>query len=156
MIDRDKARALGITAEQLRSTLYSGFGTRQVSTIYATGDNYPVIVEFDPSIAWTAERLDDVRIARSVRQARAAIAPSPSVERTAGPLTINQLGQLPAVTVSFNLPHGVALGDAVAADRAIKAELGVPEHDQHRPSRARPRCSRTRSPTRACCCWRRW
>ena len=48
MIDRDKARALGISADQLRSTLYTGFGTRQVSTIYETGDNYQVIIEFDP------------------------------------------------------------------------------------------------------------
>ncbi len=97
--------ALGITAEQLRSTLYSGFGSRQISTIYTTGDNYPVIVEFDPRLPWTAERLDQIR----VHAASGKLVPLSAfahVERTAGPLTINQLGQLPAVTVSFNLPDG--------------------------------------------------
>ncbi len=124
-IDRDKVRALGITAEQLRSTLYSGFGSRQISTIYATGDNYPVIVEFDPRLPWTAERLDQIR----VHAASGKLVPLSAfahVERTAGPLTINQLGQLPAVTVSFNLPDGVSLGDAVQRLEVIKADLGVP------------------------------
>ena len=124
-VDRDKVRALGITAEQLRSTLYSGFGSRQISTIYTTGDNYPVIVEFDPRLPWTAERLDQIH----VHAASGKLVPLSAfarVERTAGPLTINQLGQLPAVTVSFNLPDGVSLGDAVQRLEVIKAELGVP------------------------------
>jgi hydrophobic/amphiphilic exporter-1 (mainly G- bacteria), HAE1 family len=124
-IDRDKVRALGITAEQLRSTLYSGFGSRQISTIYATGDNYPVIVEFDPRIPWSAERLDDVRI-HAASGKLVPLSAFARVQRTAGPLTINQLGQLPAVTVSFNLPDGVSLGDAVTRLDRIKAELGVP------------------------------
>ncbi|MFO1048103.1 MAG: efflux RND transporter permease subunit [Geminicoccaceae bacterium] len=124
-IDRDKVRALGITAEQLRSTLYSGFGSRQISTIYATGDNYPVIVEFDPRLPWTAERLDQIRV-RAAAGKLVPLSAFATVQRTAGPLTINQLGQLPAVTVSFNLPERVSLGDAVQRLEAIKAELGVP------------------------------
>ena len=104
-IDRDKARSLGITADQLRSTLYTGFGTRQASTIYATGDNYAVIVEFDPRIAWSADRLDDVRVAASSGRV-VPLSAFARVERVAGPLAINQLGQLPAVTISFNLPPG--------------------------------------------------
>ena len=125
VIDRDKARSLGITAEQLRSTLYTGFGSRQASTIYATGDSYAVIVEFDPRIAWSADRLDDVRVAASSGRV-VPLSAFARVERVAGPLAINQLGQLPAVTVSFNLPQGVALGDAVQRIDAIKSELGVP------------------------------
>ncbi|MEK0085650.1 efflux RND transporter permease subunit [Benzoatithermus flavus] len=125
VIDRDKVRALGITAEQLRSTLYTGFGARQASTIYATGDNYAVIVEFDPRIPWTAARLDEVRI-RSGSGKLVPLSAFARIERTAGPLTINQLGQLPAVTISFNLPDGVSLGDAVQRLDALKAELGVP------------------------------
>ena len=124
-IDRDKVRALGITAEQLRSTLYSGFGSRQISTIYTTGDNYPVIVEFDPRLPWTAERLDQIRI-HAASGKLVPLSAFATVERTAGPLTINQLGQLPAVTVSFNLPDGVSLGDAVQRLEVIKTELGVP------------------------------
>ncbi len=125
VIDRDKARSLGITAGQLRSTLYTGFGSRQASTIYATGDSYAVIVEFDPRIAWSADRLDDVRVAASSGRV-VPLSAFARVERVAGPLAINQLGQLPAVTVSFNLPQGVALGDAVQRIEAIKSELGVP------------------------------
>ena len=56
VVDRDKARSLGITADQLRSTLYTGFGSRQAVDVYATGDNYAVIVEFDPRIPWSADR----------------------------------------------------------------------------------------------------
>ena len=84
-----------------------------------------MIVEFDPRLPWTAERLDHIR----VRAASGTLVPLSAfahVERTAGPLTINQLGQLPAVTVSFNLPPGVSLGDAVQRIEEIKAELGVP------------------------------
>jgi HAE1 family hydrophobic/amphiphilic exporter-1 len=62
MVDQDKANALGISTNQLRSTLYSGFGTRQVSTIYATGDNYSVVLELDPAIAWTPDLLDTVYV----------------------------------------------------------------------------------------------
>ena len=153
-IDRDKVRALGITAEQLRSTLYSGFGSRQISTIYATGDNYPVIVEFDPRIPWSAERLDDIRI-RAASGKLVPLSAFASVKRTAGPLTINQLGQLPAVTVSFNLPDGVSLGDAVARLDAIKAELGVPSTISTTFS-GTARVFQDALATRACCCWRRW
>ncbi len=124
-VDRDKARALGITADQLRSTLYTGFGTRQVSTIYATGDSYQVLVEFDPALHWTADRLDLVRI-RSSNGNLVPLSAFATVERTAGSLSINQLGQLPAITISFDTPAGVSLGDAVQHINAIKAQLNVP------------------------------
>lgn len=124
-VDRDKARALGITADQLRSTLYTGFGTRQVSTIYTTGDAYQVIAEFDPRLQWTADRLDMVRI-RASNGKLVPLSAFARVERTAGSLSINQLGQLPAVTISFDTPPGVSLGDAVTRINAIKGELNVP------------------------------
>src|SRR5919107_1700605 len=99
-VDRDKARALGITADQLRSTLYTGFGTRQVSTIYETADSYQVITEFDPRLHWTADRLDLVRIRAPANGKLIPLSTIARVERTAGPLSINQLGQLPAGAVS--------------------------------------------------------
>lgn len=124
-VDNDKARSLGITADQLRSTLYTGFGSRQVSTIYATGDSYSVLMEFDPSLQWTADRLDLVRI-RGSNGNLIPLSAFATIERTAGSLSINQLGQLPAITVSFDTPPGVSLGDAVQRIDAIKAELNVP------------------------------
>ncbi len=125
IIDKDKANALGISADQLRSTLYSGFGTRQVSTIYATGDNYAVLVEFDPRIAWTPDLLDTVYV-RSSSGRLVPIGAFAEVKRTVGALSINQLGQLPAVTISFNLPTDVALGEAIQRTEAIKAQLQLP------------------------------
>ncbi len=126
VIDRDKARALGVTADQLRSTLYAGFGTQQISTIYKTGDNYDVIVELDPKIAWTADKLDAIRIRSVQTGALIPLSTIAHVERTAGLLSVNQLGQLPAVTISFNLPNGVSLGQAIDRIDQIKAELHVP------------------------------
>ncbi|HEX6119520.1 MAG TPA: efflux RND transporter permease subunit [Dongiaceae bacterium] len=125
VVDSDKANALGISADQLRSTLYSGFGTRQVSTIYATGDNYSVLIEFDPSIPWTPNLLDTVYV-RSSEGKLIPIGAFAEVKRTVGALSVNQLGQLPAVTISFNLPQGVALGDAVTQTETLRKQLGIP------------------------------
>ena len=125
VVDGDKARQLGIGTDILRSTLYSGFGVRQVSTIYTAGDSYQVVVEFDPSRGWSPDKLDQLR----VRAANGTLVPLGSfvrVERTLGQLTVNQLGQIPAVTISYNLPAGVALGDSVTRIGAIKGELGFP------------------------------
>jgi HAE1 family hydrophobic/amphiphilic exporter-1 len=125
VVDRDKAASLGITAAILRSTLYSGFGSRQVSTIYGTGDSFAVVMEFNEKANWTTAELPDVRIRNSDGKL-VPIGAFARVERTAGSLTINQLGQLPAVTISFNLPAGVALGDAVARINELKAAQQFP------------------------------
>ena len=61
--DRDKAAALGVSNDVLRSTIYSGFGGQQVSTIYGAGDSYDVIMELDPSTDWTPERLMEMEVA---------------------------------------------------------------------------------------------
>ncbi len=125
VVDRDKAASLGITAGQLRSTLYSGFGSRQVSTIYGTGDSFSVIMEFNDKTNWTTAAIPDVRI-RNNEGKLVPIGAFARVERTAGSLTINQLGQLPAVTLSFNLPAGVSLGEAVARIDQLKEEQKFP------------------------------
>jgi hydrophobic/amphiphilic exporter-1 (mainly G- bacteria), HAE1 family len=125
-VDKDKARSLGITSDQLRSTLYTGFGTRQISTIYATTDSYQVITEFDPRLGWTVDRLDEIRIRAPIGNKLVPLSTIAKVTRTAGPLSINQLGQLPAVTISFDTPAGVSIGDAVNRIGAIKAALDVP------------------------------
>ncbi len=125
VVDKDKAASLGITAAQLRSTLYSGFGSRQVSTIYGTGDSFSVIMEFNDKANWTTASIPDVRIRNSDGNL-VPIGAFARVDRTAGSLTINQLGQLPAVTLSFNLPAGVSLGDAVARIDQLKEEQKFP------------------------------
>jgi HAE1 family hydrophobic/amphiphilic exporter-1 len=100
---------------------------RQVSTIYATGDNYNVVVEFNPKGGWSPERLDEIFV-RASNGTLVPVGAFAKVERTAGlQLTVNQLGQLPAVTISYNLPAGVALGDSVNRIEALKAEIGLPK-----------------------------
>ena len=125
VVDKDKASSLGISAEQLRSTLYSGFGSRQISTIYGTGDSFYVVMEFTDKINWTTADLPDVRI-RNAQGKLVPIGAFARVERIAGSLAINQLGQLPAVTISFNLPAGGSLGSAVQAIEELKVQLKVP------------------------------
>jgi HAE1 family hydrophobic/amphiphilic exporter-1 len=96
-----------------------------VSTIYGSGDTYSVLMEFDPRIQWNSGDLGNIRIRTPAGQL-VPLSSIATVERTAGDLAVNQLGQLPAVTVSFNLPAGVALGDAVARTEVLKQQLGVP------------------------------
>lgn len=125
-VNRDKAAMLGVDADTLRSTLYAGFGFEQISTIFGSADSYAVIIELDPRIEWSPEKL----LALKVRGANGAVVPIgafATVERTAGPLTVNQLGQLPAVTISYNLPQGVALGDSVRQIDALKERIGMPQ-----------------------------
>ncbi len=125
VIDRDKAKTLGIEADQLRSTLYSGFGARQVSTIYTTGDSYQVLLEFDPNMDWSTNRLNLLYI-RSASGALVPLSAFAHVERSVGTVTVSQLGQLPAVTISFNLPEGVSLGTAINQLENLQQEMGLP------------------------------
>ena len=125
VIDRDKAAALGVGSDVLRSTLYGGFGSQQVATIYTATDSYDVIMELDPRIAWTPERLRAIQVQGGNGQL-VPLETFAQIETVAGPLTVNQLGQIPAVTISYNLPDGVSLGDSIAAIDRIKQEVGVP------------------------------
>jgi HAE1 family hydrophobic/amphiphilic exporter-1 len=119
-IDRDKAGTLGITAEQIDSALYNAYGSREVSNIYTTADEYSVIIEVRPLFQENPERLS----AMYLRSATGDLVPLDAVaeiSNTTGPLTVNHLGQLPAVTLSFNTLPGVALGDAVKRiDAAVR------------------------------------
>jgi hydrophobe/amphiphile efflux-1 (HAE1) family protein len=124
-IDRDTASRLGLSIDQIRLLLYSAYGTRQVSTIYAPDDTYQVILEVDPKYADTNEVLRRMM----VRTPSGALVPLDTVaKRSDKPtsLTVNHISQLPAVIVSFNLAPGVALGDAVKDIQAVAGEVGLP------------------------------
>ncbi|MBZ7925653.1 efflux RND transporter permease subunit [Ensifer adhaerens] len=125
VVDLDKAATLGVDASQLRTTLYGGFGAEQISTIYTAGDSYEVIMELDPSIEWSADRFAELRVG-GANGALVPLGAFARIETVSGPLTINQLGQLPAVTISFNLPAQVALGNALAEVARLKTEIGMP------------------------------
>ena len=111
-IDRDKASALGVTASQIESALSSAYAQQQVSTIYTPTNEYWVILELLPQYQTDPDRLKMLYI-RSSSGKLVQLDEVAKLTRTLGPLTVNHLGQLPAVTVSFNLKPGVPLGDAV-------------------------------------------
>ncbi|GGD86904.1 multidrug transporter [Aureimonas endophytica] len=125
VVDRDKADMLGITSETIRSTLEAGFGTLTATQIQATGNSYDVILEYDPSIPWSETVLRNIHVptANGTLVPLASIA---SIERASGPVTVNQTGQLTAVTISYNLPVGVSLGTSTAAIDQLKTTVGLP------------------------------
>ena len=111
-INRDKASALGITAQQVEDALYYAYGTRQVSTIYAPNNQYQVILELEPKYQMDPDALSMLYIHSNTGQL-VPLNTLATLKRDVGPLTVNHQGQLPAVTISFNLKPGVSLGDAV-------------------------------------------
>jgi HAE1 family hydrophobic/amphiphilic exporter-1 len=111
-IDRDKASALGVTAAQIEDALYDAYGSRQVSTIYTPTNEYWVILELLPEYQRDPGALSMLYIRSSGGQ----LVPLSAVARltpAVGPLTVNHLGQLPSVTISFNTRPGVSLGEAI-------------------------------------------
>lgn len=125
VIDRDTATRLGISPAMLDETLYSAFGQRQVSTMYRQLNQYRVVLEVEPRFWQDPDGLKYIY----VKGANGALVPLSAFTHYAPSntaLTVNHQGQFPAVTMSFNLAPGVALGDAVAkVERAIR-EMGVP------------------------------
>jgi HAE1 family hydrophobic/amphiphilic exporter-1 len=124
-IDRKKARALGITAAQVENTLFSAYGSRQISTIYTPTNQYQVILEVEPKY----QRDPSVLSQLYVRSSTGRLVPLNTVatlSRQIGPLTITHNGQLPAVTISFNLATGASLGQAVGDIKRAMEELRVP------------------------------
>ncbi|MGA2587585.1 MAG: efflux RND transporter permease subunit [Candidatus Aminicenantales bacterium] len=120
-IDRDKALALGVTPFQIEDGLYYSYGTRQVSTIYTANNQYQVIMELEPEFQNDPAQLSKLYI----RSSSGSLVPLDSVARltrSVGPLTVNHSGQIPSVTISFNLKLGVALGDAVNDIKQIARE----------------------------------
>jgi HAE1 family hydrophobic/amphiphilic exporter-1 len=124
-IDQDKARQLGITSEQIRSTLHTGFANRQAAAIHGSADSYQVLIEFDPRFAQTMDPLDLVTVP-SASGRLVPLSSFASMERTSGPRSVTQLGQRPVVTISFDTPVGIALGEAVNRVNALKVEEGIP------------------------------
>jgi HAE1 family hydrophobic/amphiphilic exporter-1 len=111
-IDRDRVASLGLTVEQVERALYDAYGTRQVSTIFTPNNQYSVILELLPQYQQDLGALRMLHI-RSPQGALVPLGSLASVTSDVGPLSVNHSGQLPSVTLSFNLAPGASLGDAV-------------------------------------------
>ncbi len=124
-IQRDKAATLGLTAHQIEDALFSAYSSRQISTIFAPNNEYQVILELEPGYQLDPEALRLLYI----RSATGHLVPLNAVATITsglGPLTVNHLGQLPAVTISFDVKPGVSLGDVVGAVEKV-ARQTLPE-----------------------------
>jgi HAE1 family hydrophobic/amphiphilic exporter-1 len=124
-IDRDKANALGVQMQDVRTALYTAFGERQVSTIYTPIDNYYVILT-----AADIDRADETAFSKLYVRSRTGqmvpVSAFATTERRVGPIAVNHQGQLPSVTVSFNLAPGAALGDASKLIDRYRDEIAMP------------------------------
>jgi HAE1 family hydrophobic/amphiphilic exporter-1 len=125
-IDRDSAAKQGITAAQLTDALYSAYGARQVSTIYTATNQYWVIMEVQPQFQRYPGDLTNLYVRAPATGKLVPLQSLATLKRDSGPLSVNHQGQLPAVTISFNLAPGVALGDAVQVIQKEARELRLP------------------------------
>jgi HAE1 family hydrophobic/amphiphilic exporter-1 len=126
-LDRDKISSLGLNINQVETALYNAYGTRQVSQIYAPNNQYQVILQVAPEYQQDPSALSKLYVRSSVVQpgaSQGSLIPLSTVVKVrteAGPLTVSHTGQLPSVTISFNLKPNYALGDAVDAIKSAAA-----------------------------------
>jgi hydrophobic/amphiphilic exporter-1 (mainly G- bacteria), HAE1 family len=127
-VDTDKASQFGITADAIRNTLFSAFGERQVSTIYTPSNDYEVILEADPQFQADPAALSRVYVRPTQGPTTTPIPLDAfaTVRSSLGPLTVNHQGQLPSVTISFNLAPGISLGAAVQRIQQMERDMSLP------------------------------
>ncbi|HXI65500.1 MAG TPA: efflux RND transporter permease subunit [Gemmatimonadales bacterium] len=122
VINRDRAAALGVTAEQVERALYDAYGSGQVSTIYTPTNQYWVVMELLPDYQRDLSALSLLYV-RSKTGSLVPLASLADISSSVGPLTVNHSGQLPSVTISFDLQPGVSLGTAVAQVQRAAAQV---------------------------------
>jgi multidrug efflux pump len=125
VIDRATASRLGVSPKAIDNALYDAFGQRFVSTIYTPLNQYHVVMEVDTPFMQTPEGLRHTYV-RSTTGALVPLSAFTTLQRRNTALSVNHQGQLPSVTISFNLPVGVALGDAVTAIDKAQQEIRMP------------------------------
>ncbi|EZP79262.1 RND transporter, HAE1/HME family, permease protein [Novosphingobium resinovorum] len=125
-IDRTTASRLGVQAQDIDNTLYDAFGQRQVATIFDPLSQYYVIEEVDPRFQLDADALTHLHVRSSTTQALVPLSSLVRVKQGVAPVTIAHQGPFPAVTLSFNLAPGVALGTAVTAIQNAEQAAGMP------------------------------
>ena len=125
VIDRDTASRMGISPQTLDNALYDAFGQRQVSTMYRALNQYHVVMEVAPQFQQTTEALQNIYL-KSTSGAPVPLAAFTHFEPSNTPLAVNHQGQLPSVTISFNLAPGVSLGQATDVIERAERTIGFP------------------------------
>ncbi|MDP4944829.1 MAG: multidrug efflux RND transporter permease subunit [Alishewanella sp.] len=124
-IDRNAAAQLGLTVSQISSVLQSAYSQRQIATLFTQSNQYRVVLEVDPAQVQGVDALDKLYLTNS-RGDSVPLAAVAKVSQRPTRLLINQQGQFPAVTLSFNLAQGYSLGQAVAAIEQVQQQLQLP------------------------------
>ncbi len=125
VIDRDTAARFGITPLQIDNALYDSFGQRQVSTMYTSLNQYHVVMEAELGLQQNPQGLEHIYV-RGKNGVPVPLSVFTSYKPSTTPLSVNHQGQFPAITLSFNLAPGAALGDAVEAIQDAEREMGMP------------------------------
>ena len=125
-IDRSRALALGVTPDAIANTLYDAYGNRRVTTITAASDQYDVLLEVLPEYQRNPEALSGLYI-RASDGKLVPLAAVTNLEQTVAPLSVNHLGQLPAVNFQFNLKPGVSLSSATRDIEEAAHQIGLPD-----------------------------
>ncbi|WP_188589070.1 efflux RND transporter permease subunit, partial [Achromobacter denitrificans] len=125
-VSRDAAARLGVTMDDVAQTLYNAFGQRQVATLFTQSNQYRVVLEVDRRLALSPDALERIHLQTEDGQA-IPLSALATVSERAVPLAVNHLAQFPAVNLSFNLPPGGSLGEAIAAIESARQEIGMPE-----------------------------
>jgi multidrug efflux pump len=124
-IDRGTASRLGITPQMIDDTLYDAYGQRQISTMFTELNQYRVILTVKPQFQQHPDGLRSIYL-RGTNSGQVPLSAITRVTETTGPLIVNRLGQFPAVTLSFNLAPGTALGEAVPVVEDAARRLDLP------------------------------
>ncbi len=125
VLDQEKAASMGVDFDDVRGVLYSAFGTSQVATLFTPSNDYQVILEVKEEAQRSPEDIKNLY----VRSQDGTLVPLDAVSKVVygtGPLSVNHQGQLPSVTISFNLTEDMPLSDAVGHIRAAEKEIGLP------------------------------
>lgn len=125
-INREKAANAGVTIADIRTALYDSYGERQVSTIYTPVNTYYAILETAEEDRQYESDLNKVFVRGRATDKLVPLSSVASFVRTVGPTAVNHQGQIPAVTLSFNLAPDVFLGNATKKIEAYTKEIGLP------------------------------
>jgi HAE1 family hydrophobic/amphiphilic exporter-1 len=124
-INRQKAAELGITMDQIKNTFFNAYGAREISTIYEPSDSFYVILELEKRYQASPADLSKIYLRGSTGPA-VPLASLATISSGVGPVTVNHQGQLPSVTIAFNLMPGTSLGSAVDAIAKIEHNVNLP------------------------------
>ena len=125
-IDRDKAASVGVSMADIRTALYSAYGERQVSTIYTSVNTYQVILESAEEFKRYETDFNGIYVRGRSADRLVPLSSIATVRRAIGPTAVNHQGQIPAVTISFNLAPGVALGEATEKLELFVKQINLP------------------------------